>query len=214
MLLYLEKNPKQSLICFLPNKNKTWKEPRDSWMEKHDCPHWSPIKHCKLLDKTSAHNLPPCKRDKDLERCHLLMWPTETLETPDAAELESLGQFLLSVWSVWVTLSKESSLPFRKLPWEVSLSQLQSCVHSIEMNSLPALSQGCRKTSPATQWDFRNADWTHTDGSRVRPSSTHMDQSKSYWQLMLNTGTRYYFFEEIKHCQSMVSGLLTYLFSN
>lgn len=108
------------LICFLSNKNKTWKKPTDSWTEKIYFPYCSPIKYCKLLDENSTHNLLPYKQDKDLQRFHLLIWPTEILETDDAAVLESFGDFLPYVLIVWVSLSKETTLPLQSSPWVVS----------------------------------------------------------------------------------------------
>lgn len=44
----------------------------------------------------------------------------------------------------------------------------------------PSLPSTCRNTYPAIEWDFRDVDCMHTDGSRVKPSLTHRYQSKSY----------------------------------
>lgn len=63
-------------------------------MEKYYFPYYSPIKYCKLLDEYSMHNLFPCRGDKELQRFHLLIRPTEILETDDAAVLESFGGIL------------------------------------------------------------------------------------------------------------------------
>lgn len=119
ILLYAQK-----IICFwfssCQTEKKKIKKPQDRWMEKCYFTYYSPTKYCKQLDEDRMHNLFPCRRDKELQRFHLLIWPTEILETDDAAVLESFGDILTYVLIVLVSLNKETTLPLQSSPWVVS----------------------------------------------------------------------------------------------
>lgn len=117
---YMHRRLYVSDFLSVKRKKKKIKKPQDRWMEKCYFTYYSPTKYCKQLDEDRMHNLFPCRRDKELQRFHLLIWPTEILETDDAAVLESFGDILTYVLIVLVSLNKETTLPLQSSPWVVS----------------------------------------------------------------------------------------------